>query len=96
MDTMIEDYDISLGVELADLSQSDLFSFLLGARRLTPSLPDYDSPELHLLNLNFIRDVAAVYDRTTCTRAFKKRDRHVNSTGYLLLVNVSPSGIHTK
>ena len=70
MDTVIEDYDISLGVEQANLSQSDLF------------LPDYDSPELHLLNLNFIRDVAAVYYRTTCTSAFKKRDWHVYSTAY--------------
>ena len=75
--------------------KSDLFSFLLGAKRLSPSLPDYDSPELHLLNFRFIRDVAAVYYRTTCMSAFKKRDRHVNSTVYLISVNVLHGGFYT-
>ena len=73
-ETEIEDFDISLGAELAGLLQSELYSFLLGARRLIPSLPDYDSPELHLLNFRFIKDVTAVYYRTTCTSAFKERD----------------------
>ena len=61
---MIEDFDISLGAELAGLSQrNDLLSFFLGVRRFTPSLPHYV-----LLNFRFIRDVAAVYYRTTCTK----------------------------
>jgi hypothetical protein len=58
-ETVIEDYDISLGAELSGLSQSDLHLFLLGARRLTTRLTDYDSSDLHLFNFRFLKDVAA-------------------------------------
>lgn len=64
-ETVIEDYDISLGAELSGLSQNDLYLFLLGARGLTTSLSDYDSPGLHLFNFRFIKDVAAAYYRKT-------------------------------
>jgi hypothetical protein len=60
-ETVIEDFDISLGAELCELPQHELYLFLLGARHMISILPDYDLSVLHLLNFQFIRDAAAMY-----------------------------------
>lgn len=54
---VIEDYNIAL----SGPSQSDLYLFF--SALVARVLSDYDSPELHILNFRYARDVVAAYYR---------------------------------
>uniref|UniRef100_A0A8W8NL23 EGF-like domain-containing protein n=1 Tax=Magallana gigas TaxID=29159 RepID=A0A8W8NL23_MAGGI len=61
--TVIEDFDISLSVELCGLCPQDLYLFLLGSSFLSVTVSYNNERSLHILNFRFLRDAAAWHNR---------------------------------
>lgn len=64
-DTVIEDFDITLG----SLCPRDIYVylFLLGSRFISNVTVNFDLRTLHLLNFRFLRDTAAWYNLYLCS-----------------------------